>query len=160
VKRASAVHRRFRPSSNPACQISDMPGWFGLFAPKATPDAIVDRIAGATHMAMADPALQETYRAQGMEPDINSGPDKFQRLVEDELARLTPVIKSIGLKRDRGGRTSSSVDSSTASTAEKRSPTAHSGAFVPRRSNSKTLRRTSEDAAPADAHIRRNQTAT
>jgi tripartite-type tricarboxylate transporter receptor subunit TctC len=75
-------------------------GWFGLFAPKATPDAIVDRIAEATRSAMADPALQETYRAQGLAPDINSSPDKFQRLVEDELSRLAPVIKSIGLKRD------------------------------------------------------------
>ncbi|WP_371722485.1 hypothetical protein [Bradyrhizobium sp. KBS0727] len=48
----------------------------------------------------ADPALQESYRSQGMEPDINSSPAKFQRLVEDELARLAPLIKSIGLKRD------------------------------------------------------------
>jgi tripartite-type tricarboxylate transporter receptor subunit TctC len=75
-------------------------GWFGLFGPKATPDAIVDRIAGATRMAMADPALQETYRSQGLEPDTDSSPDKFQRLVEEELVRLAPVIKSIGLKRD------------------------------------------------------------
>jgi tripartite-type tricarboxylate transporter receptor subunit TctC len=75
-------------------------GWFGLFAPKATPDAVVDRIAAATRIAMADPALQATYRSQGMEPDIDSGPDKFQRLVEDELARLAPVIKSTGLKHD------------------------------------------------------------
>jgi hypothetical protein len=28
-----------------------------------------------------------------MEPDINSSPAKFQRLVEDELARLAPLIK-------------------------------------------------------------------
>jgi tripartite-type tricarboxylate transporter receptor subunit TctC len=75
-------------------------GWFGLFAPKATPDAIVDRIAQASRTAMTDPALQETYRSQGMEPDVDSSPDKFQRLVEEELARLAPVIKSIGLKRD------------------------------------------------------------
>jgi tripartite-type tricarboxylate transporter receptor subunit TctC len=75
-------------------------GWFGLFAPKATPDAVVDRIAAATRIAMADPALQATYRSQGMEPDVDSGPDKFQRLVEDELARLAPVIKSTGLKHD------------------------------------------------------------
>ena len=75
-------------------------GWFGLFAPKATPDSIVDRIAGATREAMADPSLQETYRSQGMEPDIDSGPDKFQRLVDAELARLGPIIRSIGLKRD------------------------------------------------------------
>jgi tripartite-type tricarboxylate transporter receptor subunit TctC len=75
-------------------------GWFGLFAPKATPDGIVDRIAAATRTAMADPALQETYRSQGLEPDIDSSPDKFQQLVEDELGRLAPIIKSIGLKRD------------------------------------------------------------
>jgi tripartite-type tricarboxylate transporter receptor subunit TctC len=75
-------------------------GWFGLFAPKATPDAIVDRIAAATRTVMADPALQEAYRSQGLEPDIDSSPDKFQQLVEDELGRLAPVIKSIGLKRD------------------------------------------------------------
>lgn len=75
-------------------------GWFGLFAPRATPDVIVERIAEATRTAMADPQLQESYRSQGLEPDIDSSPDKFQRLVEDELARLAPIVKSIGLKRD------------------------------------------------------------
>lgn len=75
-------------------------GWFGLFAPQATPDVIVNRISAATRTAMADPALQETYRSQGMEPDADSSPDKFQQLVEDELRRLAPIIKSIGLTRD------------------------------------------------------------
>ena len=75
-------------------------GWFGLFAPRATPDAIVERIAAATRMAMADPQMQQGYRLQGLEPDVDSGPDKFQRLVEDELARLAPIVKSVGLKRD------------------------------------------------------------
>ncbi|TFV41689.1 tripartite tricarboxylate transporter substrate binding protein [Bradyrhizobium frederickii] len=75
-------------------------GWFGLFAPRATPDTVVERIAAATRTAMADPKLRESYRSQGLEPDVDSGPDKFQRLVEDELARLAPVVKAIGLKRD------------------------------------------------------------
>jgi len=75
-------------------------GWFGLFAPRATPDTVVERIAAATRTAMADPKLQESYRSQGLEPDVDSGPDKFQRLVEDELARLAPVVKAIGLTRD------------------------------------------------------------
>ncbi|WP_407189919.1 Bug family tripartite tricarboxylate transporter substrate binding protein [Bradyrhizobium centrosematis] len=75
-------------------------GWFGLFAPRATPDAIVERIAAATRTVMADPRLQESYRSQGLEPDIDSGPDKFQRLVEDELVHMAPIVKSIGLKRD------------------------------------------------------------
>jgi tripartite-type tricarboxylate transporter receptor subunit TctC len=74
-------------------------GWFGVFAAKATADKIVDRIARATLKAMADPALQEIYRAQGLEPDADSSPDKFQRLVEDEYARMAPIIRSIGLRQ-------------------------------------------------------------
>ena len=46
---------------------------------------------------MADPALQASYRAQGMEPDGDSSPDKFQRIVDATTASLAPVIKSIGL---------------------------------------------------------------
>jgi tripartite-type tricarboxylate transporter receptor subunit TctC len=72
-------------------------GWFGLFAPKDTDDSIIDRIARATRLAMADTALLASYRAQGMEPDNDSSPDKFQRIVEATSASLAPLIKSIGL---------------------------------------------------------------
>lgn len=72
---------------------------FGLFAPSHADDAIIDRIASATRLAMADPALQASYRAQGMEPDSDSSPDKFQRIVEATGASLAPVIKSIGLSQ-------------------------------------------------------------
>jgi len=51
--------------------VTAIAGWFGLFAPKATPDKVVERIAAATGVAMSDPALQENYRSQGMEPDTN-----------------------------------------------------------------------------------------
>jgi tripartite-type tricarboxylate transporter receptor subunit TctC len=75
-------------------------GWFGLFAPRATPRPIVDRIAQATRSAMSDPVLQDAYRAQGLEPDTGSSPDKFQRLVEDEMVRLGPIITAIIPRRD------------------------------------------------------------
>jgi tripartite-type tricarboxylate transporter receptor subunit TctC len=74
--------------------------WFGLFAPKPTPEPIVERIAQATRVAMTDPVLVETYRAGGMEADVDSSSEKFQRLVEADLLRLAPVIKSIGFKID------------------------------------------------------------
>ena len=73
-------------------------GWFGLFAPKGTEGAIIDRIAEATRTATADPALQANYRAQGMEPDADSSPDKFQRIVDATSASLAPLIKSIRLQ--------------------------------------------------------------
>lgn len=74
--------------------------WFGLFAPKATPGPIVERIAQATRVAMTDPALVETFRAGGLEADVDSSPEKFQRLVEADLVRLAPLVKSTGLKID------------------------------------------------------------
>jgi tripartite-type tricarboxylate transporter receptor subunit TctC len=74
-------------------------GWFGLFVAKAAAEEIVARIAQTTLAVMADPALQQTYRSQGLEPDTNSSPQKFQKLIEDEYALLAPVIRSIGFKQ-------------------------------------------------------------
>ena len=75
-------------------------GWFGLFAPKATPEPILEKIAQATRVAMTDPVLVETYRAAGMEADADSSPAKLHRYVEEELVRFAPVIKAIGFKID------------------------------------------------------------
>jgi len=74
-------------------------GWFGLFVARATADEIVARIAQTTRKVMADPTLQEVYRSQGLEPDADSSPDKFEMLVEDEFARMSPIIRSIGLRQ-------------------------------------------------------------
>jgi len=72
--------------------------WFSLFAPTATPDAIIDRLAQATRAVMSDTELLQTYRAAVFEPDADSTPEKAQKIVEIEVARLSPLIKSIGLK--------------------------------------------------------------
>jgi tripartite-type tricarboxylate transporter receptor subunit TctC len=72
----------------------------GLFAPAGTPDAIIERIAQANHAALAEPAYQELLVKSGFEPDIDSSPRKFRRLIEDEIAKWTPVVTSIGLKID------------------------------------------------------------
>jgi hypothetical protein len=44
--------------------------------------------------------LQESYRSQGLEPDPNSSPVRFRKLIEDDQARLAPIIRSIGLGHD------------------------------------------------------------
>ena len=84
-------------------------GWFGIFAPKDTDDAIIDRIAQATRLAMADPAIQANYRAQGIEPDIDSSPDKFQRIVDadngkpgarDQVDRAEQFVRPLASTRD------------------------------------------------------------
>jgi tripartite-type tricarboxylate transporter receptor subunit TctC len=101
---ALTTERRMAGAPNiPTAVESGMPdlkfdGWFSLFAPKATPDSIIGRLAQATHRVMSDASLLEAYRAEVMEPDLDSGPDKAQLIVQDGIERLSPLIKSMQLK--------------------------------------------------------------
>jgi tripartite-type tricarboxylate transporter receptor subunit TctC len=87
----------------PTAVESGLPGMIaanftGLFAPARTPAPIIERIATATSAAMADPAVAKNFLDQGMEPYPDSTPEKTKRFVEEDIARWTPVIHSIGLK--------------------------------------------------------------
>jgi tripartite-type tricarboxylate transporter receptor subunit TctC len=72
----------------------------GLFAPAETPRAIIDQIAEANHAALAEPAYQHMLVETGFEPDIDSSPKKFRRLIEDEIAKWTPIVNAIGIRID------------------------------------------------------------
>ena len=74
--------------------------FIGLFAPKGTPEAIVEQIAQATRHALADKDLQRLYAASGFEPDPDSTPEKARRRLEEEFVKWEPVIKAVGLKLD------------------------------------------------------------
>jgi tripartite-type tricarboxylate transporter receptor subunit TctC len=70
----------------------------GLFAPAGLAPAIVNQLAEATRQVMADAEFQRTLLTSGFEPVANSGPQQAQRLVSDELARWTPIIKATNFK--------------------------------------------------------------
>ena len=72
----------------------------GLFAPAATPKAIIEQIAQASRTALAEKAYQQSMIEAGFEPDVESTPDKFRRVIDEDIARWTPVVKAIGLKLD------------------------------------------------------------
>ena len=72
----------------------------GLFAPAGTPKPIIEQIAQATQGALADPTYRQTLVESGFEPDVGSTPEKFRRLLEDEIARWTPLVKATGIKLD------------------------------------------------------------
>jgi tripartite-type tricarboxylate transporter receptor subunit TctC len=72
----------------------------GLFAPARTPDKIIAQIAAANHAALAEPGYQRMLVETGFEPDIDSSPSKFRRLIEDEIAKWTPIVTSLGIKID------------------------------------------------------------
>lgn len=70
----------------------------GLFAPAKTPKPIVEQIAAATTSVMASEEVRKNLIEQGLEAYRDSTPEKTQRFVEDDIARWTPVFRSIGLK--------------------------------------------------------------
>ena len=70
----------------------------GLFGPAGLPKPLVDKIADGTRAMMSDPGLQKVLAASGFEPILDSGPESAARLVSEELARWTPVIKATGFK--------------------------------------------------------------
>src|SRR5215471_16587280 len=80
--------------------VPDMIGllFLGLFAPAATPRPIVDRIAEATHAAMADAEFQKVLVAAGLEAIPGSNSEKAKRFMDEEIARWGPVVKASGFK--------------------------------------------------------------
>jgi tripartite-type tricarboxylate transporter receptor subunit TctC len=72
----------------------------GLFAPAGTLSAIVEQIARANHIALADPGYQRLLVETGFEPDRDSSPEKFRRLIEAEIAKWTPIVATLGIKLD------------------------------------------------------------
>jgi len=70
--------------------------FYGIFAPKGTPKAIVDKLAAALAKGLDEPAVQKRLTDLGAEiPDQSQrGPKALADLVHSEIARLTPVLKA------------------------------------------------------------------
>ena len=70
-----------------------------MVAPKGTPQDIVDKLADALSKALDDPAIKARYVELGSSAPQGAerGPAGLQKLVESEVARITPVIKAAGV---------------------------------------------------------------
>jgi tripartite-type tricarboxylate transporter receptor subunit TctC len=73
--------------------------WNAMVAPKDTPNAIVAKLADALGKALDDPNVKARYVELGSTGPRGSdrGPAALQKLVESEVARITPVIKAAGV---------------------------------------------------------------
>lgn len=74
--------------------------FMGLFAPAGTPQPIIDQIASATREALANKDFQKKLTDAGFEPVMDSGPAETAKFVQAELARWTPILKTVGIKRN------------------------------------------------------------
>ena len=73
--------------------------WAGVFAPKGTPDAILDKMNQAINAALKTPAVQSRLIPQGIEPAPGSRAT-FAKFLADEKARLEPIVKRANMKED------------------------------------------------------------
>lgn len=71
--------------------------WYGVFAPKGTPPAIVERMAKELKIALQTPTIKEAWERNGSDvPDV-AGAD-FGKMVTSEVARWRKVVTEAGVK--------------------------------------------------------------
>ncbi|WP_454689020.1 Bug family tripartite tricarboxylate transporter substrate binding protein [Achromobacter aloeverae] len=86
----------------PTIAESGVPGfsggtWFGLVAPKGTPEAVVQALSNATTAALNDPAVKKDLENRGIVTDAQS-PQYFAKYLASETAKWQRVANKIGLQ--------------------------------------------------------------
>jgi tripartite-type tricarboxylate transporter receptor subunit TctC len=74
--------------------------WFGFVARAGTPPEIVQKLHAEIGKVLADPAVREKLAQQGFELAPPTTPAQFAKIIADDLANWTPVVKSSGAKAD------------------------------------------------------------
>jgi tripartite-type tricarboxylate transporter receptor subunit TctC len=72
-------------------------GWQGLYAPAATPRAIVDKIATEVKRIFGDPAVKAALENVGGEPAAMT-PDAFAAFARAERVKWAEVVKAAGVR--------------------------------------------------------------
>jgi tripartite-type tricarboxylate transporter receptor subunit TctC len=74
--------------------------WHGMWAPKGTPKDVIAKLNAAIRAALADPTVQERFKAVGQEvwPVDGQTPEALAAQQKAEIARWSPIIKEAGIK--------------------------------------------------------------
>jgi tripartite-type tricarboxylate transporter receptor subunit TctC len=72
----------------------------GLFAPAGTPGTIIEQVYQASRSVLAEQGFQRMLIESGFEPDLDSNPQAFRRLIEADIARWAPLVTAIGVRLD------------------------------------------------------------
>ena len=75
-------------------------GSIGLLAPAGSPIGIIEQIAQATRAAVAEPAYKQMLIDAGIEPTLDSNPEKFRRSLAADVALWAPIVNALALKID------------------------------------------------------------
>jgi tripartite-type tricarboxylate transporter receptor subunit TctC len=75
----------------------DVSSWTGIFAPAATPRAVVERLQKELAVVLQSAFVKERYAALGIEP-VGKAPDLFAAQVREGLARWEKVVRTANVK--------------------------------------------------------------
>ena len=75
-------------------------GSIGLLAPAGTPIEIIEQIAQSTRTIIAEPGYKQMLIDAGIEPMLDSNPEKFRQSLAADVALWAPVVKALALKID------------------------------------------------------------
>ena len=76
--------------------------WHGMYAPKGTPKAAIDKLSAALVAALQDPKVVARFAELGTEPVAldRATPEVHQKFLEAEVAKWKPVIEQAGVFAD------------------------------------------------------------
>jgi tripartite-type tricarboxylate transporter receptor subunit TctC len=75
-------------------------GWYGMFAPKATPRPIISKLNSALVETLADPAVRKRLADLGADvpPPAQQTPEALSELHKGEIEKWWPIIKAANIK--------------------------------------------------------------
>ena len=76
--------------------------WHGMYAPKGTPQPVVDKLVSALQAALKDPGLQKRFADLGstvVAPGLQT-PDGLGKHLKAEIDKWSPIIKKAGVYAD------------------------------------------------------------
>lgn len=75
----------------------DIATWYGYWAPKGTPAAVVEKLSQAASSALKKPGVIEQYAGMGAEP-VGSSPAEFSRYNASEAIKWEEIVRKSGAK--------------------------------------------------------------
>jgi tripartite-type tricarboxylate transporter receptor subunit TctC len=73
--------------------------WYGVFAPAATPPAIIAKLSAVVLKIAADPELADKFDSIGMDP-TPLGPEEFAKVIREDIATNGEVIRKAHITLD------------------------------------------------------------
>ena len=74
--------------------------WFGLFAPAATPKAVVDLLNQKANAALGAPGVKESLAKLGIEA-VGGSPEALANKVQTELEKWKSIVREKNIRVDQ-----------------------------------------------------------